>query len=169
MTFDLPILVADDDAAVRSSLRIFLKAEGLDCVLVASPEAALAALAEREFGALLADMNYRRDTTSGAEGLGLIAQAAALDPQLPIVAMTAWGTVALAVEAMRGGASDFIEKPWDNHRLMTIIRSQLALGEAKSKTKKLERENEILRGDDADFIARFWAESERLVRAGLGR
>ncbi|MBT9495278.1 MAG: sigma-54-dependent Fis family transcriptional regulator [Paucibacter sp.] len=163
---DLPILVADDDAAVRSSLRIFLKAEGLDCVLVASPEEALAALAEREFGALLADMNYRRDTTSGAEGLGLIAQAGVIDPQLPIIAMTAWGTVALAVEAMRGGARDFIEKPWDNTRLASMLRNLLALRRSQLSNQRLAAAHQLLNaGNAGGGAARPWISDSPAMRA----
>jgi len=124
----LPILVVDDDAAVRSALRMFIKSEGWSCELADSPEQALAALARAEFGLLLADLNYARDTTSGQEGLALIAQARALDAQLPIVAMTAWGSVPLVVQALQGGASDFIEKPWDNTRLAGIIRTPAGPG-----------------------------------------
>ena len=161
---DLPILVADDDAAVRSALRIFLKSEGLDCELVATPEQALAALARREFGVLLADMNYRRDTTSGAEGLSLIGQASAADPQLPIVAMTAWGSVALAVEAMRGGASDFIEKPWDNQRLASMLRNLLALRRSRSSNLRLAAANQLL-SSGGGTAARPWIDGSAAMQA----
>ncbi|MCV2353874.1 sigma-54 dependent transcriptional regulator [Paucibacter sp. B2R-40] len=172
----LPILVADDDAAVRSTLRIFLNSEGLNCELVASPAEALAALARREFGVLLADMNYSRDTTSGAEGLSLIAQANAVDPQLPIIAMTAWGTVALAVEAMRGGASDFIEKPWDNNRLASMLRNLLALRQTRQANQRLAARNQLLSAEgqsERPWIAAspamqaLMAQVERLKDAGV--
>lgn len=140
-----PVLVADDDAAVRTALRIFLKSEGHEVKLVDSPAEALAALARRDYALLLADLNYGRDTTSGAEGLALIAQASALDPGLPIIAMTAWGTVALAVEAMRVGASDFIEKPWDNARLSSMLRTLTQLGQSRRQGQRLAAENDLLK------------------------
>lgn len=139
-----PVLVVDDDAAVRSTLRLFLKSEGLEAVLAATAEEALTQLRQREFGLLLADMNYGRDTTSGAEGLALIAAVRALDAQLPIVALTAYGSVALAVEAMRAGAQDFIEKPWDNTRLASLIRAQLALRDSQHRSQRLAAQNTLL-------------------------
>ncbi len=150
----LPILISDDQKDVLDALKLLLKGEGFLCVPVQSPEAALEALKRQPFSLVILDLNYTRDTTSGAEGMELLGKIRLQDPDLPAIVMTAWGSVDLAVQAMRLGANDFIEKPWDNYRLMTIIRSQLALGEAKRKSKKLERENEILRGDDAEFIAK---------------
>nr|WP_295130756.1 sigma-54 dependent transcriptional regulator [uncultured Roseateles sp.] len=146
----LRILVADDDAAVRSALRLFLKSEGWACELTDSPEKALTALAQGEFGLLLADLNYSRDTTSGQEGLDLIQSARALDPHLPIIAMTAWGSVPLVVQALKGGASDFIEKPWDNTRLAGLIRTQLALGESQRRAQKLAAQNALLLAGSAE-------------------
>ncbi len=139
-----PILVVDDDPAVRSALRLFLKSEGWACELCASPDEALALLAQAEYPLLLADLNYSRDTTSGGEGLALIARARALDPHLPIIAMTAWGSVPLVVQALKGGAGDFIEKPWDNTRLAGLIRTQLALGESQRRAQKLAAQNALL-------------------------
>ena len=150
----LPILISDDQKDVLDALKLLLKGEGYLCVPVQSPEAALDELKKQPFSLVILDLNYTRDTTSGAEGMELLSKIRLQDPDIPAVVMTAWGSVDLAVQAMRLGANDFIEKPWDNYRLMTIIRSQLALGEAKRKSKKLERENEILRGDDAEFIAK---------------
>jgi DNA-binding NtrC family response regulator len=150
----LPILVADDQKDVLDALKLLLKGEGFGCVLVQSPDAALEALKKQAFAMVLLDLNYTRDTTSGAEGMDLLQKIRTHDAEIPAVVMTAWGTVDIAVQAMRFGANDFIEKPWDNHRLMTIIQSQIQLGDAKRKAKKLERENEILRGDDAEFIAK---------------
>jgi DNA-binding NtrC family response regulator len=150
----LPILIADDQKDVLDALKLLLKGEGYLCMPVQSPDAALEAIKKQPFSAVILDLNYTRDTTSGAEGMELLSKIRAHDADIPAIVMTAWGSVDLAVKAMRLGANDFIEKPWDNHRLMTIIQSQLALGEAKRKTKKLERENEILRGDDAEFIAK---------------
>lgn len=150
----LPILISDDQKDVLDALKLLLKGEGFLCVPVQSPEAALEELRRQPFSLVILDLNYTRDTTSGAEGMELLSKIRLQDADIPAVVMTAWGSVDLAVQAMRLGANDFIEKPWDNYRLMTIIRSQLALGEAKRKSKKLERENEILRGDDAEFIAK---------------
>jgi DNA-binding NtrC family response regulator len=150
----LPILIADDQKDVLDALKLLLKGEGFLCVPVQSPDSALEALKKQPFSMVILDLNYTRDTTSGAEGMELLEKIRAVDPDLPAVVMTAWGSVDIAVKAMRLGANDFIEKPWDNHRMMTIVRSQVELGDAKRKTKKLERENEILRGEDADFIGK---------------
>ncbi len=150
----LPILIADDQRDVLEALRLLLKGEGLACVVVDQPEAALEAARTREFGVALIDLNYTRDTTSGAEGLELLARLRALDPGLPVVVMTAWGSVDLAVRAMQASASDFIEKPWDNTRLLSVLRNQLALAAAGRREQRLTRENQILRGaTDGEFIA----------------
>lgn len=148
------ILIADDQHDIREALRLLFKAERIDATCVESPSAALAALREQRFDAALIDLNYSRDTTSGAEGLELLRGIKALDAGLPVIVMTAWGTIDIAVEAMRLGAGDFIEKPWDNARLLSVLRNQLALARSRGETAKLQRENEILRGAaDADFIA----------------
>ena len=127
---DLPILIADDQRDVLEALRLLLKTEGMSSVSVGSPDAALEAVRGREFAAVLMDLNYTRDTTSGAEGMELLEKLRAIDANLPVVVMTAWGTIDLAVRAMRLGAGDFIEKPWENNRLMSILRNQVALGES---------------------------------------
>ena len=159
----LPILIADDQRDVLEALRLLFKGEGIPCVAVDSPDAALEAARTREFGAALIDLNYSRDTTSGAEGLELLARLRALDAGLPVVVMTAWGSVDLAVRAMQAGAGDFVEKPWDNARLLSIVRNQLALGAARRREQRLVRENEILRGaEDGEFIA-----DSRAMRAML--
>lgn len=139
------ILVVDDDAAVRAALRIFLKSEGYEVEQADSPAQALSVLSACEPAVLLADLNYAADTTSGAEGLALIQQVSAQDPGLPIVAMTAWGTVALAVEAMRLGASDFIEKPWDNNRLASMLRTLSQLRQSRQSGQRLAAENALLK------------------------
>ena len=150
----LPILIADDQRDVLEALRLLLKTEGMASVTVGSPEAALEAVRGREFAAVLMDLNYRRDTTSGQEGMELLEKLRAIDAQLPIVVMTAWGTIDLAVQAMRLGAGDFIEKPWDNNRLMSVLRNQVALGASRRRATRLERAVEILSGgDDEEFIA----------------
>jgi DNA-binding NtrC family response regulator len=140
------LLVADDQPDVLTALRLLLGNEGIDTVSASSPAGALAAAASDRFDAALIDLNYARDTTSGTEGLDLLARLRQADPNLPIIVMTAWATVGLAVEAMRGGARDFIEKPWDNQRLLSVIRNQLELGRALRRSEQLEAENALLRG-----------------------
>jgi DNA-binding NtrC family response regulator len=148
------ILITDDQRDVREALRLLFKAEGIDVTGVDGPRAALDALRKQRFDAALIDLNYTRDTTSGAEGLELLRGIKKLDGELPVIVMTAWGTINVAVEAMRHGAGDFIEKPWDNQRLMSVLRNQLALGRSRGETARLKRENEILRDDGGDdFIA----------------
>ncbi|TAM25965.1 MAG: sigma-54-dependent Fis family transcriptional regulator [Rhodanobacter sp.] len=148
------VLLADDQADVREALRLLLKAEGIASVGVADPAAALEAVRKREFACALIDCNYSRDTTSGEEGLDLLERLRQLAPELPVVAMTAWGNVPLTVEAMRRGAADFIEKPWNNARLLSVLRAQMALGEGARKQRRLEAENALLRGGSGDaFIA----------------
>jgi DNA-binding NtrC family response regulator len=162
------ILVADDQREVREALRLLFKAEGIDAVSVDGPRAAVEALRKEPFDAALIDLNYTRDTTSGAEGIELLREIRKIDAELPVVVMTAWGTIDVAVEAMRHGAGDFIEKPWDNQRLMSVIRTQLALADSRDETAKLKRENEILRGgDDEPFIAE--SPAMRAVLAQLDR
>jgi DNA-binding NtrC family response regulator len=139
------VLIADDQKDVVEALRLLLKGEGLECEAASSPAAALAALTARDFDAALIDLNYARDTTSGAEGLDLLARIRDLDADLPVLVMTAWGTVDLAVEAMRRGARDFVQKPWENARLLTSLRTQIALGRALKQGRRLEEENRLLR------------------------
>jgi len=141
------ILIADDQPDVLSALRILLKGEGFATEQATSPAAILEAVEERDFDAVLMDMNYARDTTSGREGLDLISRVRAVDSTLPIVVMTAWGSVEGAVEAMRRGARDYIQKPWDNARLVTTLRTQVELGRALKQGQRLEDENRRLRGD----------------------
>jgi len=140
------ILIADDQADVLAALRLLLKGEGYQVETVGSPTLALAALRDRDFDAALIDLNYTRDTTSGKEGLDLLACIQALDGTLPVVVMTAWGSVELAVEAMRRGARDFVQKPWENVRLLAILRTQIELARALRRGERLEAENELLRG-----------------------
>jgi DNA-binding NtrC family response regulator len=124
------ILIADDQPDVIEALRLLLKPEGFDVESAASPGAVIRAVGARVFDLVLIDLNYTRDTTSGLEGLGLIEQLHAYDSTLPIVVMTAWATVELAVEAMQKGARDFVQKPWENARLLAIVRNQIELGAA---------------------------------------
>ncbi len=123
------ILVADDQQDVLEALRLLLKSEGFTLETAGSPAAAWAALEGREFDVALIDLNYTRDTTSGQEGMDLLARIRELDETLPVVVMTAWASVSLAVEAMRNGARDFVSKPWENARLIAILRTQAELVE----------------------------------------
>jgi DNA-binding NtrC family response regulator len=143
------ILVADDDADVLHALRLLLKGEGYDVETVTSPAGVMSAVESCDFDAALLDLNYARDTTSGREGLELVARLRAFDPALPVVVMTAWGSVESAVTAVRNGARDYIEKPWDNARLLATLRSQLELSRALRLGRRLELENRMLRRDDA--------------------
>ena len=140
------ILIADDQADVLEALRLLLKAEGYVIDTVKSPGAALKAIEQRDYAIAIIDLNYSRDTTSGQEGLDLLAKLQAADPTLPVVVMTAWASVEIAVEAMRRGAKDFVTKPWENPRLVTIIKNQIDLCCAVRAYQRLEQENQILRG-----------------------
>lgn len=143
------VLVADDDRDVLEALRLLLKSEGYDIEAVTSPAAVVASVQSRDHDALLMDMNYTRDTTSGTEGLGLLQQLQALDATLPVIVMTAWGSIEGAVEAVRRGARDYIEKPFDNSRLLNVLRTQIELGRAIRRSQRLESENMALRPDGA--------------------
>jgi DNA-binding NtrC family response regulator len=148
------ILIADDQRDVLEALRLLLKPEGFDVETATSPGGVLAAVEGRDFDAVLMDLNYQRDTTSGAEGMDLLTRLQALDAALPVIVMTAWGTVDRAVEAMRRGARDFVEKPWDNARLLATLRTQVVLGQALRRSERLESENRALRPAAAPaFIA----------------
>jgi len=140
------ILVADDQPDVLEALRLLLKGEGYLIDTVKSPAAVIKAIEARDFSLALIDLNYTRDTTSGQEGLDLLAKLQAADPTLPVVVMTAWASVEIAVEAMRRGAKDFVTKPWDNPRLLSIVKNQLELAGAVRAYRRLEQENQILRG-----------------------
>jgi len=143
------ILVADDQPDVLEALRLLLKAEGFQATTASSPSAVLTSVERGDFDLALIDLNYTRDTTSGQEGLDLLSRIGALDSTLPVVVMTAWGSVEGAVEAMRRGARDYIEKPWDNDRLLATIRTQVALARALRRGQLLEGENLRLKGEGA--------------------
>jgi DNA-binding NtrC family response regulator len=142
------VLIADDQPDVLEALRLLLKREGFKIESAESPQQALQAIENRDYDAAIIDLNYTRDTTSGQEGLELLAKIQAVDAMLPVIVMTAWGSVDLAVEAMRRGARDFIQKPWENERLASIVRTQLELSEAIRRGQRLEAENQLLRGDN---------------------
>jgi DNA-binding NtrC family response regulator len=143
---DQRILVADDQSDVIEALRLLLKSEGYASESARSPAAVVKAVEAHDYALVLMDLNYARDTTSGQEGLELLQKLQAIDAALPVVVMTAWASVDVAVEAMRRGARDFITKPWDNPRLLSIIRNQIDLGSAQRAFRRLEQENEMLRG-----------------------
>jgi DNA-binding NtrC family response regulator len=141
------VLVADDQPDVLEALRLLLKGEGFEIQTASSPAGVLHAVEAGDFDLVLMDLNYTRDTTSGKEGFDLLTQLRSLDGTLPVVVMTAWGSVEGAVEAMRRGARDYIEKPWDNERLLTMIRTQVELGRALRRSQRLESENRHLKGE----------------------
>ncbi len=142
------LLVADDQPPILEALLLLLKVEGYTVHTARSPAEARAELYSEVFDAALLDLNYTRDTTSGGEGLALIRDALAYDGELPVIAMTSWGNIELAVEAMRLGARDFVQKPWENARLLTIVRSQVELRAALRRARALEAENVLLRAPD---------------------
>lgn len=146
------VLIADDQPDIAEALRLLLKGEGFHLETASSPAGVLAAIDAREFDVALIDLNYTRDTTSGEEGLNLLSRIQSIDPTLPVVVMTAWGSVEVAVEAMRRGARDFIQKPWDNARLLAVVRTQIELSQALRKGQRLEAENLLLRGEGAPRI-----------------
>ncbi len=139
------VLVADDQADVIEALRLLLKAEGYQVESSSSPAGVMAALSARDYDAVLMDLNYTRDTTSGEEGLNLLERIQSMDRTLPVIVMTAWGSVDLAVEAMRRGARDFVQKPWENARLAAILRNQVELSRALREGARLAAENHLLR------------------------
>jgi DNA-binding NtrC family response regulator len=141
------LLIADDQSDVLEALRLLLKGEGYQIESATSPPGIVDALEAREFDAVIMDLNYTRDTTSGAEGLELVSRIQSMDVTLPVVVMTAWGSIELAVEAMRRGARDFVQKPWDNPRLLSIVRTQVELGRSLRKELRLEAENKLLRAE----------------------
>lgn len=161
------LLIADDQPHILEALRLLLKPEGYQLEMVRMPALVLEALAHESFDGLLIDLNYTRDTTSGKEGLDLVTQVKEMDAQLPVVVMTAWGNIDLAVEAMRRGAGDFIQKPWENARLLSILRNQMELHRSQKRTQWLEAENRILRAGAPDFIAS--APSMRAVLETMAR
>jgi DNA-binding NtrC family response regulator len=148
------VIVADDQQDVLTAMRLLLKNDGMSVTTVSSPAGLLEAVRSESFDVALIDLNYARDTTSGREGLDLLPQLHSVDPSLPVIVMTAWGTIDVAVEAMRRGARDFIEKPWDNHRVLTVIRNQASFSREVRHSRRLEAENQFLRAaGDEDFVA----------------
>src|SRR4029453_19038995 len=165
------ILVADDQADILSALKLLLKREGFEVATASSPAGVLDIVAREHVDVALVDLNYSRDTTSGEEGVALVEQLHRLHPELPVVVMTAWATVEVAVKAMRRGANDFVEKPWNNQRLLSVLGNQVQLAEARRRGRRLADENAILRGaDGTDLVAssRAMQEVVRIARQGGG-
>ena len=148
------LLIADDQPHILEALQLLLTPEGYALEVVRTPALAIEALASESFDGLLIDLNYTRDTTSGQEGLDLVSRVKEIDSQLPVVVMTAWGNIDLAVEAIRRGAGDFIQKPWENARLLSVLKTQMELHRSRKRAQWLEAENRILRAPGApSFIA----------------
>ncbi len=143
-TVNKKILIADDDINIIASLKFVLSDQGFDIVAVTTPEAATENVKQRHFDLILLDMNFQQDTTSGSEGIDLVSALTELAPTIPIIAMTGWATVDLAVTAMQSGAKDFIQKPWKNERLLSAIDNQLALARSNQKAQRLSQQNRLL-------------------------
>src|SRR6185295_5665035 len=133
------ILIADDQPDLLDALKLLLKGQGIEYDAVTSPDAAVRALESAAFDLVLMDLNYTGDTTSGREGIDLLARVQAFDRLLPVVVMTGWGSVDLAVEAMRRGVRDFVQKPWDNAHLLATVKHEIAEGRARRKRDAAER------------------------------
>jgi len=148
------VLVADDQPHILEAVELLLKPEGIDIDCVRSPELLLEAMGQTDYDVLLIDLNYTRDTTSGQEGLDLLARIQEIDPRIPVIVMTAWGNIGLAVESMKRGARDFIQKPWENERLVSLIRVHAELHQALKRALQLELENRLLRAEGLpEFVA----------------
>jgi DNA-binding NtrC family response regulator len=148
------VLAADDQPHVLEALHLLLRPQGYRLDIAKSPAEVRAALASDFYDAILIDLNYTRDTTSGQEGLDLLSEIVSLDSNLPVIVMTAWGNVELAVEAMRRGARDFVQKPWENERLLAILRTQVELHRALQYSERLAAENRLLQAQGRpQFIA----------------
>jgi DNA-binding NtrC family response regulator len=148
------VLVADDQPHILEAVELLLSPQGIHVECVRSPQLLLEALGQSDYDVLLIDLNYTRDTTSGKEGLDLLARLQEIDPRLPVIVMTAWGNIDLAVESIKRGARDFIQKPWENERLISLIRVHAELHQALRRARQLELENRLLRAEGMpDFVA----------------
>src|SRR5580658_9288563 len=148
------ILAADDQPHILEALQLLLHPQGYRLESAKSPREAKEALATESYDALLIDLNYTRDTTSGQVGLDLLSEIVTSDSNLPVIVMTAWGNVEVAVQAMRRGARDFIQKPWENERLLAILRTQVELHRALQRAERLAAENRLLQAQGRpEFIA----------------
>ena len=145
------ILIADDQPDVREALALLLSSEGFEVETAASPAEVLAALDSDHYAAVVLDLNFRADTTSGREGLALLKEVRARDMSLPVIVLTGWGNVELAVQAMRAGANDFLEKPWENARLLSVLRNQMMLSEVRAENRRLRAEAEPVHDSEIVF------------------
>lgn len=149
------VLIADDQADILKAMRIFLRGEGCKTKTASSPAEALEHIERNAFDIALIDLNYARDTTSGKEGLDLISEIRKMDPDLPIVVMTAWGTIDLAVDCMRAGAADFVQKPWENARVISAVRTQTEVNRSRRRAHLLAEENRTLKASKSrDFLSK---------------
>lgn len=146
------ILIADDQPDVLKALRLLLKPEGFKIETASSVAEIIDSIKTHDFDVILMDMNYVRGETSGQQGLDVLSMIRQMDDLLPVVVMTAWSSVELAVEAMRRGARDFIPKPWKNERLLTVLQTQTDLGRALRKGKQLEQENALLKDQSSQSL-----------------
>jgi len=148
------ILVADDQPHILEAVELLLAPQGIQVDCVRSPRLLLEALGQCDYDVLLIDLNYTRDTTSGQEGLDLLARIQEFDSRLPVIVMTAWGNIDLAVESIKRGARDFIQKPWENERLISLVRVHAELHQALRRARQLELENSLLRAEGMpEFVA----------------
>ncbi|HZB88200.1 MAG TPA: sigma-54 dependent transcriptional regulator [Terracidiphilus sp.] len=148
------VLVADDQPHILEAVELLLEPQGVHVETVRSPQLLLEALGQSDYDVVLIDLNYTRDTTSGQEGLDLLARLKEIDPRLPVIVMTAWGNIDLAVESIKRGARDFIQKPWENERLVSLIRVHAELHQALRRARQLELENRLLRAEGMpEFVA----------------
>ena len=148
------MLVADDQPHILEAVELLLGPRGIRADCVRSPQLLLEALGEADYDVVLIDLNYTRDTTSGQEGLDLLARIQEIDSRLPVIVMTGWGNIDLAVESIKRGARDFIQKPWENERLLSLIRVHAELRQALRRARQLEIENRLLRAEGTpEFVA----------------
>src|SRR5215475_5046246 len=148
------VLVADDQPPILEAVELLLSPHGIAVDCVRSPQLLMEALGQSDYDVLLIDLNYTRDTTSGQEGLDLLARIHEFDPRLPVIVMTAWGNIDLAVESIKRGARDFVQKPWENERLLSLIRVHAELHQALRRARQLELENRLLRAEGMpEFVA----------------
>jgi DNA-binding NtrC family response regulator len=146
--------VADDQPHILEAIELLLVPQGIGVDCVRSPQLLMEALGQSEYDVLLVDLNYTRDTTSGQEGLDLLARIHELDARLPVIVMTAWGNIELAVECIKRGARDFVQKPWENERLVSLVRVHAELHQALRRARQLELENRLLRAEGMpEFVA----------------
>jgi DNA-binding NtrC family response regulator len=148
------VLVADDQPHILEAVELLLAPQGIGVDCVRSPQLLLESLGQSDYDVLLIDLNYTRDTTSGQEGLDLLTRIQEFDARLPVIVMTAWGNIDLAVESIKRGARDFIQKPWENERLISLVRVHAELHQALRRASQLELENSLLRAEGMpEFVA----------------